>query len=116
MLTARETQLLRFIESYMAAHDGVAPSYREMKEGLGQTSLSGIHRFVHGLEEMGVIRRVNGRGRGIEIVDKPKPRAHLIALLKRAHEELRLIRMKDSGAVYDVTIRAEIEIALAKES
>ena len=47
--------------------------------------------------------------------------AHLIATapeiyeaLKGAQEELRLIRMKDTGAVYDPTIRVRIDAALAK--
>jgi hypothetical protein len=40
--------------------------------------------------------------------------AALLAILKRAHEELCLIRMKDCAAVYDTTLRAEIGIALSK--
>ena len=38
----------------------------------------------------------------------------LLDLLIRAQEELRLIRMKDCAAVYDTTVRTEINIALAK--
>ncbi len=34
--------------------------------------------------------------------------------LNDAQEELRLIRMKDTNAVYDPTVRIRIEIALAK--
>lgn len=37
----------------------------------------------------------------------------LLALLKRAEEELRLIRMKDCLAVYDTTIRLEMRSALS---
>lgn len=36
----------------------------------------------------------------------------LASLLKRADEELRLIRMKDHPGVYDVTLRMETDIAL----
>lgn len=38
----------------------------------------------------------------------------LLAILKRAGEELRLIRMKDCPAVYDVTLRLEIDLILNK--
>lgn len=38
----------------------------------------------------------------------------LLAVLKRAQEELRLIRMKDTGAVYDTTLRFDITLALTK--
>lgn len=41
--------------------------------------------------------------------------AKLTALLDRAKEELRLIRMKDTGAVYDVMLRIEIDTALQGE-
>jgi hypothetical protein len=38
-----------------------------------------------------------------------------LALIERASEELRLIRMKDSGAVYDILIRADLNrAAIAK--
>lgn len=36
----------------------------------------------------------------------------LIAICRRLQEELRLIRMKDCGAVYDTTIRIEAESLL----
>lgn len=38
----------------------------------------------------------------------------LLEALQRAQEELRLIRMKDTGAVYDVMIRTDIAAAIAK--
>lgn len=40
--------------------------------------------------------------------------AELVTLLARAKEELRMIRMKDSGAVYDVLLRNELDAALAR--
>lgn len=36
----------------------------------------------------------------------------LTSLLLRAEEELRLIRMKDCGAVYDITLRTELGTTL----
>jgi len=38
--------------------------------------------------------------------------ARLREVLKRAKEELRLIRMKDTGAVYDVLLRTDIDATL----
>lgn len=40
----------------------------------------------------------------------------LADLLTRALEELRLIRMKDCGAVYDVTLRLEMAAALERHT
>lgn len=39
---------------------------------------------------------------------------NMYELLKRAQEELRMIRMKDSDAVYDVGLRVEMERVLAQ--
>lgn len=41
-------------------------------------------------------------------------RDEAIAVLRRAQEELRLIRSKDCDRVYDVTLRFEIDAILAK--
>jgi hypothetical protein len=38
----------------------------------------------------------------------------LLEICKRQREELRLIRMKDCGAVYDVTVRMDADIAISK--
>jgi len=40
--------------------------------------------------------------------------ATLVEALERAAEELRLIRMKDTGAVYDTMLRVDMSAALAK--
>jgi len=40
--------------------------------------------------------------------------AELVALLQRAAEELRLIRMKDCDATYDITLRTELSDAIRK--
>lgn len=41
--------------------------------------------------------------------------ARLRELLARCAEELRLIRLKDTGALYDVGLRTALSAALAKE-
>ncbi len=38
----------------------------------------------------------------------------LLDICKRQREELRLIRMKDCGAVYDTTVRVEADMAISK--
>ena len=40
--------------------------------------------------------------------------AELVGLLGRANEELRMLRAKDTGAVYDVTLRLDLAAAIAK--
>lgn len=66
-LTARQRDLTLFIEDYVARH-GIAPSYDEMAAGIGLSSKNGIARLVLGLEKRGVLERVKGRSRGINLV------------------------------------------------
>ena len=70
MLTKKQIQLLEFIQARMA-HDGVPPSFDEMKLALDLRSKSGIHRLVTALEERGFIRRLPHRARALEIVRLP---------------------------------------------
>lgn len=43
-------------------------------------------------------------------------KAYILQLLKDAYEELRLIRMKDCGVVYDPTIRHRLNLAIEEFS
>ncbi|MCG7492248.1 transcriptional repressor LexA [Thalassobius sp. Cn5-15] len=70
MLTKKQLDLLQFIHSRVQ-HDGVPPSFDEMKEALDLRSKSGIHRLITALEERGFIRRLAHRARAIEIVKLP---------------------------------------------
>ncbi len=71
MLTKKQYELLRFIETRLS-HNGVSPSFDEMKEALGLRSKSGIHRLITGLEERGFIRRLPHRARALEILKLPE--------------------------------------------
>lgn len=70
MLTARMRQCLSAIEDHLRDR-GIAPSYDELAEKLGLRSKSGIHRLVISLEERGLVRRLPGRARALEII-KPQ--------------------------------------------
>lgn len=70
VLTQRQHQLLRFIQSYLDQH-GVPPSFEEMRSALKLRSKSGIHRLITGLEERGYIRRLAYRARALEVVRLP---------------------------------------------
>lgn len=57
------------IERRLASSGGVSPSVRELAASIGaRTSASKIHAVLCGLEARGLIRRLHGRGRAIEIL------------------------------------------------
>ena len=64
-LTRKQRELLDYLRS---CED--CPSFVEMRDALGLTSKSGIHRLISALEERGYIARIHGRARAISIVTK----------------------------------------------
>lgn len=66
--TQRQLALLRFIAGYLQAHDGVSPSIAECAGGVGLASKSGAIELLKGLEDRGLIRRLPGRHRAIELL------------------------------------------------
>ena len=71
MLTAKQHELLRFIQSRLE-DSGISPSFEEMKEALDLKSKSGVHRLISALEERGFIRRLPNRARALEVVRVPE--------------------------------------------
>jgi repressor LexA len=55
-------ELLRYEEDR-----GYQPSLRELAEAVGLRSVSSVHAHVKGLEADGLVRRVRGRARSIEL-------------------------------------------------
>ena len=78
MLTRKQSELLLFINQRLQ-EQGVAPSFDEMKEALGLSSKSGIHRLITALEERGFIRRLAHRARALEVLRLPEAAAHTAA-------------------------------------
>ncbi|WP_138470164.1 transcriptional repressor LexA [Poseidonocella sp. HB161398] len=70
MLTKKMLELLEFIHERQS-HDGVPPSFDEMKDHLGLRSKSGIHRLITSMEERGYLRRLPHKARAIEILRLP---------------------------------------------
>lgn len=71
MLTARQTDLLKFLESHVG---DVAPTFEEMAKAVDLKSKSGIHRLLDALEERGYIRRLRNRARAVEVLRASKAR------------------------------------------
>lgn len=71
-LTAKQKELLTFIDEYIKKHGGVAPTYDEMAEACGLASKSGVLRMIRALEERGYIRRIEHRARAIEVLRLPR--------------------------------------------
>ena len=72
-LTRRQKQVYDFLAGFVEEH-GYSPSFEEIGEGLGLSSLATVHKHVSNLEGKGLLKRDYNRSRSIDLV-KPKGRA-----------------------------------------
>lgn len=67
MLSRRQAELLEFLDNSIRL-DGACPSHEEIRDALGLSSKSQVHRLVGILEEKGFLKRLPGRSRSIAIL------------------------------------------------
>lgn len=68
-LTEYQNDTLNFIQRFIQ-NFGYAPSYEEMRIGLGYATKSAVAYHVNGLERAGYIRRKPRKSRAIWIVER----------------------------------------------
>lgn len=66
-LTRRQKEILDYVGDYIDVH-GYAPSFEEIAESFGYTSLATVHEHVSNLERKGYIRKAYNQSRSIELV------------------------------------------------
>ena len=67
-LTKKQLAVLEYIEDF-TEENGYSPTYREIMAGLGLSSVSAVAEHVENLVEKGVIKKVPGAARSLEILD-----------------------------------------------
>jgi repressor LexA len=66
-LTRRQKEILDYIEGFIAEW-GYAPSFEEIAESFGYSSLATVHEHLSNLERKGYIRKSYNESRSIELV------------------------------------------------
>jgi repressor LexA len=80
-LTKRQREILLFVTKY-TEDNGYAPSFEEIAEEFGFTSLATVHEHLSNLERKGYIRRAYNESRAIEVLpSEVSPRAVELPLL-----------------------------------
>ncbi len=79
-LTRRQKQVYDFLASFVEKH-GYSPSFEEIGDGLGLSSLATVHKHVSNLEEKGLLKRDYNRSRSIDLL---KPRGRMKQVLAGA--------------------------------
>lgn len=78
-LTRRQKQILDYIGDYIADR-GYAPSFEEIAEHFGYSSLATVHEHLSNLERKGYIRKTYNESRSIELVEKGNGSAAMVEL------------------------------------
>jgi repressor LexA len=71
-LTRRQKQVYDFLARFVDEH-GYSPSFEEIGEGLGLSSLATVHKHISNLEQKGLLKRDYNRSRSIDLL-KPRGR------------------------------------------
>jgi len=80
-LTKRQREILNYLGSYTEQH-GYAPSFEEIAEQFGYSSLATVHEHLSNLERKGYIKRSYNESRAIEILpSEATPRSVELPLL-----------------------------------
>ena len=67
-LTERQGALLRYIAGYQRAHDGVSPTFDEMRQAIDTPSKNSVSELLGCLEDRGHIRRIAYRKSAIQLL------------------------------------------------
>ena len=67
-ITKKQLALLDFLQDF-TEEKGYSPSYREIQAGLGLSSVSAVAEHIDNLVFKGVLRKVPGAARSLEILD-----------------------------------------------
>src|SRR5256886_15309598 len=66
-ITRRQRQIYDFISEFVQTHQ-YSPSYEEIKQGMGLSSLATVHKHVTNLEKKGLLTRDYNRSRSIDLL------------------------------------------------
>ena len=67
-ITKKQQALLNYLQDF-EEENGYSPSYREIQNGLGLSSVSAVAEHVDNLVAKGVLRKVPGAARSLEVLD-----------------------------------------------
>lgn len=65
--TKKQAKLLKFIEDYMRVND-TAPSYREIRDALGLSSVSSVAEHIDNCVAAGYLRKTPNAARTLEVI------------------------------------------------
>jgi len=94
-ITRRQRQVYDYISDFVQ-RNGYSPSFEEIGEGMGLSSLATVHKHISNLERKGLLRRDYNRSRSLDIL---APRGRMKTAMQAAAAAA---GMAQAGAVSQV--------------
>lgn len=66
-ITRRQKQVYDYVEDFVQ-RNGYSPSFEEIGDGLGLTSLATVHKHITNLEKKGLVKRGHNKSRSIDVL------------------------------------------------
>jgi repressor LexA len=110
-ITRRQRQIYDFISEFVQSK-GYSPSYEEIGEGMGLSSLATVHKHISNLEQKGLLKRDYNRSRSIDLLPiksrakaLPPPAAYSLPLMGRiaAGRPIEQVETPESISLADFT-------------
>ncbi len=83
-LTKKQLAVLNFLEDYID-ENGCSPTYREIRDELGLSSVSAVAEHIDNLVAKGAVKKSGGAARSLEVLDYHHDDAINLFKLKMAH-------------------------------
>src|SRR5437879_13216535 len=78
-LTKRQREIYDFI-SHFVQKNGYSPSFEEIGDGMGLSSLATVHKHLTNLERKGMLKRDYNRSRSIDVIAPRGRMKHAMSL------------------------------------
>src|SRR5512147_218594 len=66
-ITKRQKEIYDYVADFVQ-RNGYSPSFEEIGEGMGLSSLATVHKHISNLEKKGLLRRGHNKSRSIDVI------------------------------------------------
>ncbi|HEX7287363.1 MAG TPA: transcriptional repressor LexA [Candidatus Angelobacter sp.] len=120
-ITKRQREVYDFIYEFVQKN-GYSPSFEEIGNGLGLSSLATVHKHITNLEKKGLIKRDYNRSRSIDVLPvkglfkRPKPADITLPLLGRiaAGQPIEAVENPETISLGDITRSKDVFVLQVK--
>src|SRR5207302_2119747 len=120
-ITKRQRQVYDFLQEFIQ-RNGYSPSFEEIGDGLGLSSLATVHKHITNLEKKGLLKRDYNRSRSIDVLPirgmfkRQPPRDLALPLMGRiaAGQPIEAVEQGETISLGDITRSKDVYVLQVK--